>query len=394
VLSSDAVQGWYLPGGVGVFARSDGGVFASPFDVDKLVWRDGSTPVPVLEMVRTGNLVPDIVVSQGGTLVYRLGGAQQRRFEPVFVTRDGATSPVDSGWAIPLPRWVGGIAVSPDGRRLALAIRNADGADIWIKTLGERGAPTRMTFEKDNGRPAWTADGRTVLFVSGNGPSMMSESELRSRRADGTGGTQTLLAAKSVFADDRAFVDVAVTKDTSVFVLRTTKKSSRDIVSWRKGEGTVTPLVANDRIQEVTPAISPDGRWLAYVSDESGRNEVYVRPFPHTDAGWWQVSRSGGTEPTWAHSGRELFYRDRAGALVAAAVTTGNTFALGDQKVLFSAIRFHADTSGRSFAVMPDDRRFVFYRDGPEGSASTLELIRVTNWLSEVRSLMKAKGAK
>ena len=386
VLSDEVLKGWYLPGGAVVFARRDGGVFAAPFDVGKLAF--SSAPVPVLEGVRTGGATADMAVSADGTLIYAVGSGQVtgRPSEAVIVTRDGAITPIDSGWTFPAVP-IGGLAISPDGRRLALPILGAGHADIWIKALGDRGAPTRLTFEKDNGRPVWTADGGTVLYVSGDGL-LLANAELRARRADGTGAVQTLFASK------RGLVDVTVTRDTMQFVLRVTAPPSRDIVGWRRGDSAVTPLVADAAFDEVTPAVSPDGRWLAYQSNESGRNEVFVRPYPNVSAGRWQVSRDGGTEPTWAHSGREMFYRNGAGALVAATVGPGPTFALGEQKVLFAASSFRSELLVRAFGVMPDDRRFVFIRDVGQQAAATLDLVQVTNWLSEVRTRLKAKGAK
>ena len=386
VLSDEVLKGWYVPGGTVVFARSDGGVFAAPFDLRTLAF--SSAPVPVLEGVRTTRGSPDMAVSPAGTLMYVLGSAQAVRGQAraVFVTRDGAITPIDSGWTFS-PAPVGGVAISPDGRQLALSIFSAGHADIWIKALSERGAPTRLTFERDNGRPVWTADGRGVLYVSSDGVTL-ANAELRERRADGTGVARTLFASK------RGVIDVAVTPDTMQFVLRMAVPPSRDIVGWRRGDSTVTPLVANAAFDEVTPAVSPDGRWLAYQSNESGRVEVFVRPYPNADAGRWQVSRNGGTEPTWAHSGRELFYRDGAGVLVAATVKPGPAFALGEQKVLFAASLFLSEALGRAFGVMPDDRRFVFIRDIAQQGTATLHLIQVTNWLSEVRARLKAKGAK
>jgi hypothetical protein len=108
--------------------------------------------------------------------------------------------------------------------------------------------------------------------------------------------------------------------------------------------------------------LSPDGRWLAYVTLETGRPQVRVRPFPNTTDGNWLISPNGGSEPAWAHSGRALFYRDGDGNLVSVPVTPGPTFVFGEPRVLFAARRFHASYYRRGYTVAPDDERFVFVR--------------------------------
>ncbi|NNG16680.1 MAG: hypothetical protein HKM89_09380 [Gemmatimonadales bacterium] len=147
---------------------------------------------------------------------------------------------------------------------------------------------------------------------------------------------------------------------------------------------TITPLVATPA-GEFTPAVSRDGRWLAYTSDESGTNEVYVRPFPHVDAGVFRVSTNGGTEPLWAHSGRELFYRNGDGDLVSAAVVTTPTFTVSRQQVLFSAVSYSANVFAPEFAVSRDDQRFLMLlRDEPDIAS---EMVVVMNWFEELRDV-------
>jgi hypothetical protein len=121
------------------------------------------------------------------------------------------------------------------------------------------------------------------------------------------------------------------------------------------------PLVVTPH-QESQPVLSPDSRWLAYVTLETGRPQVRVRPFPNTSHGNWLISPNGGSEPTWAHSGRELFYRDGDGNLVSVPLTSGPTFVFAEPRVLFSARAFNASYYRREYAVAPDDQRFVFVR--------------------------------
>jgi hypothetical protein len=152
----------------------------------------------------------------------------------------------------------------------------------------------------------------------------------------------------------------------------------------------VTPLVANNDYEETVPMLSPDGRWLAYVSNESDRAEVYVRPFPEVDAGRWQVSRNGGGEPRWAHSGRELLFRDAAGMLVSVAVDPGPTFVTGEQRPLFATSGYAGSTANAVWLVAPGDQRFLFVRALPDPTgAEATSLIEADNW---IEGLHRAPG--
>ena len=150
------------------------------------------------------------------------------------------------------------------------------------------------------------------------------------------------------------------------------------------GADSVTvPLEVTD-FQERSIDLSPDDRWLAYVSNNTGRDEAYVRPFPDAGSGLVQVSTDGGSEPVWAHSGRELFYRNGANELVAVQVTGDPTFAAGQQEVLFSMSDYLTSNGNPMYDVSPDDQRFVMLRIGATETAAA-ELILVENWAEELR---------
>ena len=326
VLQDQALQGWALPGGAVAFVRRDGGVLAAPFDLRALTFT--RPPTPVLEGVRAATSGADMAVSANGTLIYVAGTATRpvERYQPVWVTRAGAATPIDTAWTIPLNAGGctcdGGLALSPDGRRLALNVRRSgpDG-DIYIKQLDAAPfALTPLTFKGDNYNPVWTADGRSVLYIGAQGNNAPGSSLFR-RRADGTGAIDTLVRSLG----GRDMIEVELTRDTAQFILRMILTGPhRDIVLARRGDSTAAPLMADSTFSEVFPALSPDGRWLAYASNESGHYEVYVRPFPDVNARRVQVSQAGGTEPRWAHSGRELFFRNGTGALVAAVGGAGS----------------------------------------------------------------------
>lgn len=160
-----------------------------------------------------------------------------------------------------------------------------------------------------------------------------------------------------------------------------------DLYAMRPGfDSTPTPLVVTDA-DERMPTLSPDGRWLGYVSNVSGRQEVYVRPFPNVDAATWQVSTAGGSQPRWAHSGRELFFTNAAGQLVAVPIASGLTFAWGEAMVLFSLTGYRSADNGRMYDVSPDDRRFLMLRNVPNDV--TTELIVVENFFQVLKEKVK-----
>jgi serine/threonine-protein kinase len=380
-LSDDVIRAWYLADGRVVFVRPDGGVFSAPFDVDQ--GRFAATPVPVLEGVRTILVDVDLALARNGTLLYVPGDALAGRapVEAVWVDRTGTATLVDSTWTF-IPSGNGGIALSPDGRRVALAIQTGGTEDIWIKEM-PRGPFTRLTFEGSNVRPSWTADGRSLLYFSSLSG---GNSDLRRRRADGTSTPETLLDAT------RAIWEVETTPDSSVLIVRLGVPPTRDIYLLRRSSGTadsaLTPLVASDGYEEVAPNLSPDGRWLAYASNESGRYEVYVRPFPAVNDGRWQISGNGGNEPLWARSGRELFYRAGNGDLMAVAVTGGAAFAAGEQRRLFAAVAYLSNTAHTEYQIAPDDRRFLFKRlvGSQAAGARAATAVLVQDWLTELHA--------
>jgi len=369
----EAYRGWYLPQGRLVFVRRDGGVFAAPFDLTKLDFR--SPPVPVLDGVRTGGGAVDMQVGGDGTLIYAISAAGGDGYQIVRVDRRGAASVVDSSWAFQ-EGYNFGLALSPDGRRLALGIHAGDQSDIYVKQL-PAGPLSKITFGGLNERPTWTADGRTIIYTHRRDPS--DTGQIRAKRADGAGAESTLVDIR------RGAYAVELTPDPSRLILRLGAPPSRDIVSYTLGADSAVPLMANDRYQEVAPALSPDGRWLAFASDESGRYEIYVRPYPDVNAGRWQVSANGGTEPLWSHNGHELLYRDATGGFIAVQILPGPAFTSGAQTRLFSSQTFEGDFTNHLYVVLPGDSAFLFVRAvqarGPQSAPS---LVLVRNWFQEL----------
>ena len=354
-LIDGAVRGWQLTDGRVVFARPDGGVFAARFDAGR--HRFTSSPTPVLDGVRTVQYWPDMALAPNGTLLYAVGaaGGGNVQSQAVWVTRDGRAAVVDSG-LVYAPSTNAGIRLSPDGRRVAIGVVSDGREEVWIKQL-DHGPFVRLTLEGPAVRPEWSRDSRDVFYFAAG---RANDNDLRRRRADGSGGAEVLLHGS------RAAWELQPMRDTSRFIVRLGVPPTRDIYLFDRtkgaGDSAITPLVADDRYEEVAVALSPDERWLAYGSNESGRFEVYVRPFPNVNAGRWQVSGAGGNEPRWSHTGRELFYRRADGELMSVTVAPGGTFDPGTQRALFPAAGYIENPSYSNYDVSPDDQRFIFSR--------------------------------
>ena len=358
---------------------NEGTLLVAPLDTKKLELTGPARPVVegVLQHVQGW---PFFDISASGKLVYRTGiGGGSLLHRPVWVERDGTFREIDPGWRTATADAVNAsLALSPDGGRLAISIVDSQGTfDLWVKQL-DTGPLSRLTFEGPrNRRATWSPDGESLTFVSNRAGSY----DIWTKRADGSG------AAALVLDTEQSIVEALYSPDGTWLVFRDgdTNAGSGDIYAIRPGVDSVAvPLVAT-QFAEFTPAISPDGRWLAYVSRASGRDEIYVRPFPDVGSGMVQVSANGGRMPVWAHSGRELFYIGSDGAggpleLVAVQVTGDPTFAAGRQDVLFSL----ADYAGgyHKYAPSPDDQRFVMLR---VEETANVELIVVENFFEELK---------
>jgi serine/threonine-protein kinase len=360
--------------------RVDGSLVAVPFDQNRMVVT--GAPVPVLTGIATLAYTADFDVSDEGTLAYFAGAPLDVResVRPVWVTRDGRMSDVDTEWKFNRP-FNGGLSLSPDGHRLALAIAGDRTADIWIKQL-DHGPLSRLTFEEFlKYRPVWTPDGRAVTYIVDPGNNNAS---IYLKRADGGGAPERLLSST------RAVAEALWSPDNHWLVVRTTIPT-RDILGLHPGSDTLpAPFVASPKFDERAATLSPDGRFIAYQSDESGRDEIYVRPFPKTDDGRWQVSTAGGEEPLWSRGGREIFYRSPSNEMMAVPLVTTPSFSPGAPRALFSTAGYAKTPGNRAYDVTPDDQRFVMLRlvtDSASGPPA--QLVFVDNWFGELQAKLK-----
>jgi eukaryotic-like serine/threonine-protein kinase len=357
----------YAPMGYLIVLRSDGSLRAARFDVRNLemtgrletvlddVW-PGSTSL--------GRSVPGL--SSTGTLIYQTFPPERRVMR---VGRDGTEQALDPDWSGPIDQ----LSVSPDGSRLAVIVGHEGRSEVWVRSLAA-GTFTRLAWEGTwNYRPSWTPDGRSVLFISDRN----GRSAVYRQPADGSG------SATLVRDDPRAIDEGVLSADGRWLIYRTGVGTERDVYAVRMDADSTPVPIATSSFEEYAPALSPDGRWIAYVSNESDPPQVYVRPFPDAAAARWQVSRAGGTEPVWSHSGRELFYRSAGGDLVAATIAPGASFRVESERALFSARPYMTEILDHAYDVSPDDRSFLFVRIPPSTGSP---LVVVLNWFEELKA--------
>jgi serine/threonine-protein kinase len=375
VLVVGGVRPHYTRTGHLVYLTPGGDLTAAPFDASNMALTGAGLPViRGLDFIR---VYSPLVVSENGTLVYaRRTGA--RRYQAVWVDRDGGASPIDPEWRFdPGP----GVSLSPDGARLAVTIMGDVTEDVWVKELPQ-GPLTRLTFGSgQETRPRWTADGRVTYVSVQEGPGA-----IHALRPDGTGSADLLLSherqiVEGILSDDGEWVIARVGTSLSVAGLA----PGMDIIGIRPERDTEATVLIATEFDERAVMLSPDGRWLAYVSDETGRNEVYVRPFPGVDAGKTTVSVNGGVMPLWSRSGEAIFYVSQ-GEMVEARISTVPSFGVRSREVLFSMSPFPLSSDYTLYDIAPDDQRFVMLREEETpGRERTRELTLVLNWFEELK---------
>jgi serine/threonine-protein kinase len=379
------VKASYTPDGHLIFASLDGELMAAPFDPEAMELT--GSPVPIVEgVVVSDSEYPFYSLSATGTLVYWAGEANTNVREFVWVDRSGAAAPVDPGWSFDRGNTNAGWSLSPDGTRLALRALTESGYDIWVKEL-DAGPFSRLTFDAaEESKPRWTADGRQITFLSVRS----GGNDVWVKRADGAG------EAELVYDFERDVAQGFWSSDGEWMILRVAGPmgglGGRDILAVRPDSNDVPLELIVGEADEAAPALSPDGKWLAYNSNETGRFEVFVRPFPNVEDGKWQVSTNGGMGPLWAHSGNELFYVDRYDQMVAAEVQLGEALRVSDREILFEMSDTYEGRGPNAYItglydITPDDQRFlmarVFREDDTEAES---QLVVVQRWFEELRA--------
>jgi serine/threonine-protein kinase len=358
VLVQRGVMPRYLPTGHLVFLRA-GSLMAVPFDVERL--EVVGTPVEVLTGIRQ-DFFGTFSCSRQGSCVYIPGGSpSQRRL--TFVDRTGAPRP------LPLPpnNYVNP-RFAPSGNKLLFQMGGFRCDVNTYDMVG--GTTTRLTSENDNHWPVWAPDGQRIAYISYQGG--RSGYRVVARSSTGGGVEERLGPAEFTVSP---VTPISLSRDSLVFADR------GDLWSLSLSENSQPHPFAPSRFNETAPAFSPDGRWLAYVSDESGRLEVYVRPFPGPGEKT-PISIGGGSEPVWDRRGRELFFRN-GDQMMVVAVNTGPTFSAGRPRLLFTGP--YVRTAGRiNYDVSPDGENFVMLDSGEESGAATKVNV-LLNWYEELK---------
>ena len=371
VLIRGASHARYVSTGHLVYAAA-GRLHAVAFDLARLAVV--GTPVTVQPEVPTD---AGMAVAADGTLLYVSGAVSKVGRSLVWVDRQGQETPI----AAP-PRDYAFPRLSPDGTRLALYIPDQE-IDIWLWDIA-RETLTRATFDRGvDIYPVWRPpDGRQLLFSSVRAGGV----NLFAQAANGSGDVTRLTTSPNVQHATSASPD-----GTRLVFTEIAPATGQDVMLLGlDGTQAVTPLVQKP-FNERNGEVSPDGRWLAYEANDSGRFNIYVRPFPDVSSGYWQVSFEGGTRPLWARNSQELFYLSATGALMRVGVTRGPTWAATAPTKLFEG-RYGAaaNQSGRTYDIAPDGTRFLMIK--PAGAADQTavptSLVIVQNWREELKRLV------
>jgi serine/threonine-protein kinase len=377
-------SGRYVPTGHIIYWPPNGGTYnAVPFDLDRL--EITGKPFPL------GVDIAYAAISDSGTLVYTpiTSLSAVPGVALVWVNREGKEeslgAPVNS-YSQP--------KISPDGTRVALSMGPGMNKDIWIWDIARK-TLSKLTFDKTREiTPIWSPDGKWIAYwadtrgVSPNG--------VYRKPADGTGDAEKLISAPN----PRQLHLFSWSGDGKALLMQ-------EMVTWTNmdictltmiGDHTKNPLLQTE-YSESQPIISPDGRWIAYSSNETTgaplKTEVYVRPFPEVNKGKWQISTGGGNCPLWSPDGRELFYLSEDGNAMSVAVESKPTLRFGAPKVLFKNTNLGLTvTSGHPWDIHPDGKRFLMMEPPPAASSEEKpkpKIIVVTNWFEELRQRTPVK---
>jgi Tol biopolymer transport system component/predicted Ser/Thr protein kinase len=378
-LQRGATYGRYLPSGHLIYI-SQGTLFAVPFDPDRLEVR--GTPTPVLQQVaysaQDGSA--QLSFSQTGTLVYQSGGNAGGLVTVQWLDGAGKTQTL-----LPKPGSYSRPRLSPDGQQLALNVSEGSNQDVWVYEL-ERNQLRQLTFGLSTLLPMWSPDGRYIVFQAPGG--------MFWTRADGVGKPQTLIQSKdlqmpfSFTPDGRrlAYTDLNPAIGYDIW----TVPIQNDGAGLRAGKA--EPFLQTP-FDETQAAFSPDGRWLAYSSTDSGTYQVYVRAFPDT-GGKWPVSNDGGVQPIWSRTSKELFFRSRDNqTMVTGYTVNGDSFVPEKPRVWSEKRMASFGNLAPSFDLAPDGKRIaaIMSSELPKDQQARNHAIFVENFFDELRRRVPAR---
>jgi serine/threonine protein kinase/Tol biopolymer transport system component len=365
-----------------------GTLFAAPFDPNRLELTGGGVPVVEAVLSSNANGSAQYAISDSGRLVH-VSGATASSAAPIFwLDASGKTTSLrqtPADWSSP--------AFSPDGTRLAMDISDGTQTDIWVYDWA-RDTLSRLTFDKaDDLRPTWSPDGRRIVFASKRGDK--GEQNLYWQRADGTGEVQQLTEGSNVkyggsfdpSGKHLAYTEIRPGTSSDVMIL---PLEGDEATGWKPGKATAflsAPYV------EGSPQFSPDGRWIAYLSNESGRNELYVRPFPGP-GGKWQISNGDADDPSWSRTKREIFFLAAGTLHLMRSVYTveGDSFR-AEKPTQWSdtVVGGRPRPPSRDLDLHPDGQRFAIAAGAQGGNANLDKVVLTLNFFDELKRLTAKK---
>jgi eukaryotic-like serine/threonine-protein kinase len=301
----------------------------------------------------------------------------------VWMSRQGQEEPID----LPLHRYTYP-RLSPDEKRVAVAIPEQEN-DIWIWDL-LRKTLTRFTFDPGPDQfPVWMQpDGSRIIFAS----SRSGISNLYSQAADNAGSVERLTTSTN------AQYPTSISRDGKYLVFTETSQETGNDIGLLTMDGKQSPdLIIHSKFSESNGEISPDKRWIAYQSNESGAYQIYVRPFPKVDTGRWQVSTVGGTRPLWAQNGAELFYEHGNALMAAPILISEQTLSAGNPtKICTIPPSYNVSITfwGRNYDASPDGKRFLFVKgivNDPTSPTTSASMVVVLNWQEDLKARAGAK---
>ncbi|MFI5311163.1 MAG: protein kinase [Gemmatimonadales bacterium] len=341
--------------------------------------RLAGTPLALIPgIAQTGDEHAIYDVAADGTLIYAPGGAAGLS-RLVWVKPDGKETPVPGA----VPRVYAGVSLAPDGRRAVTTVGSLLSGDLWLEDIAS-GTRSPVTSDGYNTRPAWSSDGRRLAFVrttgtAGGGRAVLEQTVDRDVPPDTVpGGTfKGAMIGEFQWSPDGKSAAIRITGRAT---------QGRDVFVRLPGAKEWTPFAADSKAQERGPRFSPDGKWLLYVSDRSGREEVYVEAFP-SGGSRVQVSADGGREALWSRDGSKIFFRSLDGWMNAATISRGPPLAVAKRERLFDASAYHTNQFLTMYDVAPDGRFLMLKRDA---ETARTDLVVIRGWVQQVMKRLDA----
>ena len=361
----------YIKTGHILFGAEDN-LYAIPFDIDTLEFTGGR--IPVVKGVSSSEYYYNYDISDSGTLVY----IPPRAFDqPIFVwvDREGKEEPLAA-----TPKAYGDLRISPDSKRVATSYKDNGNKDIWIWDLAGENLTRTTDFEGDDSNPVWTPDSKQIIYYSiregGIG--------IYRRAANSTGDIETLL-----FEEGHMFMPWSLSPDGKILLITDVSEGLLDAdIGMVSLEGDRTKvMLLEDKYLATQPQISPNGQWMAYTSNETGKDEVYVCAFPSVNELRKQVSTNGGYSPLWSPDGKELYYRN-GDTVIALPIKSGTGLEFEKPIILFEGSYKNMSlwtVHNRLWDINRDDNRFLMLKNTAPESENTSEIKIVLNWFEELK---------